>query len=209
MGWIAVGISGLTLIALFLTFLSADYGPLTAQPNLSISMQDNIDIVCKLYAIYFDPLIEIYNDGKKSERIGRMVAYISSSNSKIRKILIPFTYNPYGGNESRSFGSFIVLPGELWNAMVSFSEEFSENQTQKITDLDVQIGEYLQMASMKIKDDKKFKPTLPDHLYYILRDIMQSQVSWLEKGNYRFLLFIIGGKGNNEILFRKAWSFML
>lgn len=194
---ILIGI--LTIAVLFLAFISSDIGSIFGKPELNFIIKDTITISTSYTGLCIQPYIEIYNSGKKPEKIGRIVAYLSSSTSAIRKVLTPRPWN---------FKAFVIFPNHIMFTECSLSEKSTEAQHEKYGLLSTEIGNYFHN---KLISDPKYRNLgiLPPQLYSKLCKIMEDNVKWIEHGEYKILINIYGGQENNILLFQKGYIFRL
>ncbi|MFA4903915.1 MAG: hypothetical protein WC600_14375 [Desulfobaccales bacterium] len=190
-------IAMLTITILLLTFISSDIGSIFGRSELYFMIKNDLTISTNYTGIGIQPYIEVYNSGKKPERVGRMVAYLCSSTSSIRKVLIP-----------GSFKAFVVFPSNLLYSDYYFSEKLTEFQNDKYGNLTVEITKYFQNL---ILSDPNYKNNgiLPVQLYSKLCATMEENIKWVEHGEYRMLITIYGGEENKKILCQRGYAFRI
>jgi hypothetical protein len=208
--WIAAFSLLVSILGFVYTFYTSERGPLIGKPELKFSVSSKLGIENTSYGLLVFPTIEILNIGKVPATVGKMQVFLmlNSPNSASRKILFSRSYKPLAEKEFMAFGSFLVRPGDIWKANVSFNEDFTEEVEDKRADLDFRIGSYLQKQALD-SPNKTPQIPLPDDLYKELKLQMTDQAKWLEKGEYRLLLMIWGGVDNKELLLRKGYKFRL
>lgn len=187
----------LSTSVLILAFISNDRGSIFGSAKLNFMIKNKITITTDYIGINIQPHIDIYNSGKKSEMIGRMVVFLCSPRSKIMKILEP-----------GDFKSFVVLPGQTSNSNLFFFETMTERQNETIGELTSKISIFF---NNQIVNNKNYKHNgvLSHNLYSELSNVMNNNVNWIEIGEYLILVTIYGGQSNNEILCQKGYSFRL
>ena len=174
-----------------------------------------INISNEFWGLVFNCELNISNLGKGPLNVGDMRMYVTLDKGKPNqsRILIGRKYIPFDKTEIRSLGYFTVKPGESWSGSVYLSEELTEEQEVKRSLLYEEIFEQIQKSYLndksKINAGRRLVYEASDKELKSVNEFMEEHVSWLERGNYKILLFIKKASNSHKFILRKGYRFTL